>query len=71
MANLSNEYGISKNQKVKILLEMGYELCDTIKDLYRHPKKYGTGHWFQTTELDSCFFSNDSFIDFVNYKLNK
>ena len=71
MANLSNEYGISKNQKVKILLEKGYELCDTIKDLYRHPKKYGTKHWFQNTELDSCFFSDDAFRDFVNYKLTK
>jgi len=71
MANLSNEYGISKNRKIEILLEMGYELCDTINNLYRHPKKSGTGHWFQNSELDSSFFSDDSFIDFVRYKLNK
>jgi hypothetical protein len=71
MANLSNEFGISKNRKIEILLEMGYELCDTIKDLYRHPKKSGTGHWFQNTELDSYFFSNDNFKDFVRIKLNK
>jgi hypothetical protein len=71
MSNLSNELGISKNQKVEILLEMGYELCDTIKELYRHPKKTGTGHWFQSAEIDSYFFSNDNFIDFVRYKLNK
>ena len=71
MANLSNELGISKNQKVEILLEMGYELCDTIKDLYRHPKKNGTAHWFQNTELDSYFFSNDNFRDFVRIKLSK
>jgi hypothetical protein len=50
---------------------MGYELCDTIKELYRHPKKTGTGHWFQSAEIDSYFFSNDNFIDFVRYKLNK
>ena len=74
MENLSNEFGwevVSKNRKVEILLEMGYELCDTIKDLYRHPKKSGTGHWFQNTELDSTFFSDDSFKDFVIYKLTK
>jgi hypothetical protein len=71
MANLSNELGISKNQKVEILLKMGYELCDVIKDLYRHPKKSGTGHWFQSIELDSFFYSDDNFKQFVNYKLSK
>ncbi len=71
MANLSNEFGISKNRKVEILLEMGYELCSTINDLYRYPKKVGTAHWFQKTELDSFFFSDDNFKDFVKYKLTK
>jgi hypothetical protein len=71
MANLSNEFGISKNRKIEILLEMGYELCDTINNLYRYPKKSGTGHWFQNTELDSCFFSDDTFKHYVTLKLNK
>ena len=69
--NLSNELGISKNQKVEILLEMGYELTKGVNELYRYPKKSGTGHWFQSSELDSFFHSDDSFKEFVRYKLSK
>lgn len=71
MANLSNELGISKNRKIEILLEMGYENCDKVTALYRHPQKSGTGHWFQNSELDSYFYSDDNFKEFVRYKLLK
>jgi hypothetical protein len=75
MANLSNEYGISKNRKIEILLEMGYSENSLIKGLYTNKSKElslgGTAHWFQSTELDSYFFSDDNFRDFVRYKLNK
>jgi len=75
MANLSNELGISKNRKIEILLEMGYTENSIIKGLYTNKSKElslgGTKHWFQNTELDSCFFSDDAFRDFVNYKLTK
>jgi hypothetical protein len=69
--NLSNELGISKNRKVEILLEMGYELAKGSNELYRYPKQSGTGHWFQSTELDSFFHSDESFKEFVRYKLSK
>jgi hypothetical protein len=75
MANLSNELGISKNRKIEILLEMGYSENSIIKGLYTNKNKElslgGTAHWFQSTELDSYFFSDDNFRDFVRYKLNK
>jgi hypothetical protein len=75
MANLSNEFGISKNRKIEILLEMGYSENSIIKGLYTNKSKElslgGTKHWFQNTELDSYFFSDDNFRDFVIYKLNQ
>ena len=69
--NLSNELGISKNRKIEILLEMGYEKCGIVNELYRYPKKSGTGHWFQSSELNSFFYSDDNFKEFVRYKLIK
>jgi hypothetical protein len=75
MANLSNEFGISKNRKIEILLEMGYSENSIIKGLYTNKSKElslgGTKHWFQEQELSGFFFSDDDFRDFVNYKLTK
>lgn len=74
MANISNELGISKNRKIEILLEMGYSENSIIKGLYTNKSKElslsGTKHWFSETELNSSFFSDNNFKDFVKRKLN-
>jgi hypothetical protein len=75
MANLSNEFGISKNRKIEILLEMGYSENSLIKGLYTNKSKElslaGTSHWVNQNELDSCFFSDDTFKHYLTLKLNK
>jgi hypothetical protein len=75
MTNLSNELGISKNQKIQILSKMGYTENSIIKGLYTNKSKElslaGTKHWIKETDLDSSFVSEQAFKDFVTYKLNK
>jgi hypothetical protein len=74
MANLSNELGISKNQKVEILLEMGYKLNPIVQvyvPINGELSLSGTKAWINDTELESCFISKQSFIDWVKYKLTK
>ena len=74
MANISNELGISKNQKVKILLEMGYKLNPMVPVYVPNKGELslsGTRAWINDSELNSSFFSDDNFRDFVKYKLNK
>ncbi len=75
MANLSNEFGISKNRKIEILLEMGYSENSIIKGLYTNKSKElslaGTSHWVNQHELDSSFFSDDTFKHYLTLKLNK
>ncbi len=72
--NLSNELGISKNRKIEILTEMGYKHLwnnSETEFAWHYPKKPGTGHWIKVHELESLFHSDDSFKEFVKYKLNK
>lgn len=77
MANLSNELGISKNRKIEILLEMGYKHLwgdlkeDDVEYAYHNPKKTGTSHWIKSHEIESYFYSDENFKEFVRNKLFK
>ena len=72
MANISNELGISKNHKVKILLEMGYKL-NPIVAVYVPIKGElslsASKAWISDSDLES-FDTEGSFRQYVQIKLN-
>lgn len=78
MTKLSNEYGISKNQKIEILKKYGYKQNDVTKTILGLEVWYNpdipmslsaSKHKIEGRDFD-CYKTESSWVKFIQDKLN-